>query len=232
MRIFGIIVAGGSGKRMGANIPKQYMDVNGKPLLYYTLKAFEESDVTDVSVVVSKEYLQYVLTEIIDKYNFKKVIRLCEGGEERFDSSFHALDDLNDVAADDDIVLIHDGARPFVTADFINKMIKSVKENGAAVAGMPVKDTIKIADDDGFIAQTTQREMTWQIQTPQGFFYGDIFEAYKIFSLNRMHKAATDDSMVFESVFPEKKIRLIEASYENIKITTPEDFEVAKIKLK
>ncbi|MCQ2511982.1 MAG: 2-C-methyl-D-erythritol 4-phosphate cytidylyltransferase [Lachnospiraceae bacterium] len=232
MKTFGIIVAGGAGTRMGGNIPKQYMDVNGKPLLYYTLKAFEESDVTDVSVVVAKEYLQFVLTEIIDRYGFKKVIRVCEGGKERLDSSFHALDDLSDVAAEDDIVLIHDGARPFVRAEFINKMIVAVKDHGAAIAGMPVKDTIKIADADGFVAETTQRALTWQIQTPQGFHYGDILQAYRIFSRNRMRKMATDDSMVYEAVFPEKKVKLVEASYDNIKITTPDDLEVAKSKLK
>lgn len=232
MKVFGVIVAGGLGVRMGGSIPKQYMDVNGKPLLYYTLKAFEESDVTDVSVVVAGDYLQYVLTEIIDKFRFKKVIRVCEGGAERFNSSFHGLDDLSDVATAEDIVLIHDGARPFVTPTFINKMIESVKEYGAAVAAMPVKDTIKISDENGFVEETTQRDRTWQIQTPQGFFYGEILEAYNTFSLNRMSKSATDDSMVFEAVFPERKVKLVEASYENIKITTTDDFEVAKTKLK
>ena len=238
MKIYAIVVAGGTGRRMGTDIPKQYMEIHGKPLLYYTLKAFEESAVDGVSLVVSGDRLQYAVSEIVDPYHLQKVIRICEGGAERFHSVFHALDDLSDIAQEDDIVLIQDGARPFVTADLIHDIAEAVQTYGAAIAAVPAKDTIKIADADGFVAATTVRANTWQIQTPQGFRYGEILAAYKkLFADLQTDQAAitpgqvTDDSMVFERAFPEKKVKLIKSSYNNIKITTPEDFEVAKERL-
>ena len=229
MKIYAVVVAGGTGSRMGTDIPKQYMEIHGKPLLYYTLKAFEESAVDGVSLVVSGDRLQYAVSEIVDKYGFAKVIRVCEGGAERFHSVFHALDDLSDIAQDDDIVLIQDGARPFVTADLIRDIAEAVQTYGAAIAAVPAKDTIKIADADGFVAATTVRKNTWQIQTPQGFRYGEILAAYR--NLKQDPATVTDDSQVFELAFPEKKVKLVKASYDNIKITTPEDFEVAKERL-
>ncbi len=233
MSVYAIVAAGGSGSRMGSNIPKQYLTVHDKPLLYYTLEAFETSCVNGVSVAVSKDWMQYVVSDIVDKYRLNKVIRVCEGGAERHVSVFHALDDLSDVAKADDIILIQDGARPFVTADLIAEIADGVKEYGAAIAAVPVKDTIKISDADGFVRETTVRANTWQIQTPQGFYYGEILEAYrKLFAdASRENVMITDDAMVYERAFPEKKVKLIEAFYENIKITTAEDLEVAKARL-
>ena len=241
MKVFTIVAAGGSGSRMGSDIPKQYLMVRDKPLLYYTLEAFEDSCVDGVSVAVSKDWMPFVVSDIVDKFHLNKVIRVCEGGSERHISVYHALDDLSDVAAEDDIVLIQDGARPFVTAELISKIAAGVQEFGAAVAAVPAKDTIKIADADGFVAATTERARTWQIQTPQGFYYGEILKAYRRlfadadradgFFSGRGKTVITDDAMVFERAFPEKKVKLIEAFYENIKITTAEDFEVAKARL-
>ena len=240
MSVYAIVAAGGSGSRMGSDIPKQYLTVRDKPLLYYTLRAFEEAGgaqggcaIDGVSVAVSKDRMQYVVSDIVDKYRLNKVIRVCEGGAERHVSVFHALDDLSDVAEDDDIVLIQDGARPFVTAELIEKIISGVKEFGAAIAAVPVKDTIKISDADGFVAATTVRSHTWQVQTPQGFYYGEILAAYRrLFAEGiRENVTITDDAMVYEMAFPEKKVKLIEAFYENIKITTAEDLEVAKARL-
>lgn len=248
--VYGIILAGGSGKRVGAEIPKQYIEVNGKPLLYYTLKAFEESAVEAVSVVADEAHLQFVISEIVDKYGLKKVIRVCEGGKERFDSVHHGLDDLSSVAKGEDVVLIHDGARPFIKPEEIDQLIEETKACGAAIAAMPVKDTIKLADADGFVAATTVRADTWQIQTPQGFRYGLIKEAYDKAAAMQWKapggleeantdpvfvpagKIFTDDSMVIEAVFPQQKIKLVALSYENIKITTPEDLDIAKARLK
>ena len=233
MRVFAVVVAGGSGSRMGSDVPKQYMEVHGKPLLYYTLRAFENG-VDGVSVVVAKDRMQYAVSEIVDKYALSNVIRVCEGGAERYESVYHALDDLSDIAADDDIVLIQDGARPFVTAELIQDIANGVRQYGAAVAAVPVKDTIKISDADGFVCATTERAKTWQIQTPQGFYYGEILAAYRqLFAQGIPNpKLVTDDSYVYEHAFPEKKVKLIEAFYGNLKITTMEDFEVAKEKLK
>ena len=233
MSIYAIIAAGGSGSRMGSDIPKQYLTVRDKPLLYYTLEAFENSCVNGVSVAVSKDWMQYVVSDIVDKFRLNKVIRVCEGGAERHVSVFHALDDLSDIAKADDIVLIQDGARPFVTAQLIEKIASGVEEFGAAIAAVPVKDTIKISDADGFVKETTVRANTWQIQTPQGFYYGEILEAYRrLFAdAGRENVMITDDAMVYERAFPKKKVKLIEAFYENIKITTVEDLEVAKARL-
>ena len=233
MSIYAIIAAGGSGSRMGSDIPKQYLTVRDKPLLYYTLEAFENSCVNGVSVAVSKDWMQYVVSDIVDKFRLNKVIRVCEGGAERHVSVFHALDDLSDIAKAEDIVLIQDGARPFVTAQLIEKIASGVEEFGAAIAAVPVKDTIKISDADGFVKETTVRANTWQIQTPQGFYYGEILEAYRrLFAdAGRENVMITDDAMVYERAFPKKKVKLIEAFYENIKITTAEDLEVAKARL-
>ena len=241
MKVYGIILAGGSGKRVGADIPKQYIEVNGKPLLYYTLKAFEDSSVDGISIVADEAHLQSVVSEIVDKYGLKKVIRVCQGGAERFDSVHHGLDDLSTVAEADDVVLIHDGARPFIKPEEVECMIKAAAEHGAAIAAMPVKDTIKVSDEDGFVAATTVRANTWQIQTPQAFRFGLIKDAYDK-AAQMKWKAAdgnllgagkifTDDSMVIEAVCPEQKIKLEKLSYDNIKITTAEDLELAKARL-
>ena len=231
MKIYAVVVAGGRGSRMGTDIPKQYMEIHGKPLLYYTLKAFEDSCVDGISLVVAYDRMQYAVTQIVDKYGFPKVVSICEGGRERFYSVLHALDDLSGIAQDDDIVLIQDGARPFVTADLIREIAEAVQTYGAAIAAVPAKDTIKIADEDGFVVSTTVRANTWQIQTPQGFRYGEIHKAYRDLLEKAVPPQVTDDSQVFELTFPEKKVKLVKASYDNIKITTPEDFEVAKERL-
>lgn len=249
------MLAGGSGKRFGSEIPKQYIEVNGRPLLYYTLKAFEDSCVEGIVIVAGREWMRFVIDKIVDRFSLKKVISVCQGGAERFDSVYHALDDLGNVAAEEDTVLIHDGARPLIKPGEINIMAEAVSEFGAAIAAMPVKDTIKISDDEGFVAATTVRANTWQIQTPQAFRYGLIKNAYDSASemlwkspvecasdttshsegkpaLVKAGAVFTDDSMVVEAVCPQQKIRLVRTSYENIKITTPEDLEVAKARLK
>ena len=233
MKVYAIVVAGGSGSRMGSDVPKQYMEIGGRPLLYYTLRAFETC-VDGVSLVVAKDRMQYAVSQIVDKYALSNVIRVCEGGAERYESVYHALDDLSDMAADDDIVLIQDGARPFVMPELIRDIADGVRKYGAAVAAVKAKDTIKITDEEGFVTATTQRARTWQIQTPQGFSYGEILEAYRQLFAEGIPdpRLVTDDSYVFERAFPEKKVKLIEAFYGNIKITTMEDFEVAKEKLK
>lgn len=251
---FAIILAGGSGKRLGAPIPKQYIEVNDKPLLYYSIKAFEESNVDKISLVVDTASMRFVLEEIVDKYNFKKVISVCEGGAERFNSALHGLDDLKDFANDDDIVLIHDGARPFITPASINEVIEETKKYGAAIAGVPVKDTIKIArvgegnaceqastcndsimgNGEAFVESTTQRALTWQIQTPQGFNYKKLFDAYKKISelTDAQRSAITDDSMIWEMAYGKSApVKLVKTSYSNIKITDEGDLEVAKAKL-
>ena len=169
-----IVLAGGTGKRMHSHIHKQYLELAGNPVLYYALKAFEESDVTDIVLVTGADEETYCQREIIEKYHISKVKAIVPGGAERYHSVYAGL-----CAADGaDYVLIHDGARPLVTYDIICRSMEAVKEYHACVAGMPVKDTIKIADEDGYASMTPERSKVWQIQTPQSFSYPLIYEAY------------------------------------------------------
>ena len=229
MKTVAVVLAAGSGSRMNLDVKKQYMELGGKPLIYYSLRTFEESMIDDIVLVVSRGDIDYVRTEIVQKYHFDKVTAIVEGGLYRYHSVRLGLE-----AADPkcDYAFIHDGARPFITNDIIIKTLHAVKEYGACAVGMPVKDTIKIADEDGFAVNTPDRKFTWQIQTPQAFSYKMILELYQ--KLDRVEGDLmerginiTDDAMVVE-YFSDKKIKLVEGSYDNIKITTPEDIEVAK----
>lgn len=229
MKTAAIVLAAGSGSRMRSNIKKQYMEINEKPLIYYALKAFEDSFTDEVVLVVSPGDIDYCKAEIVDKYGFTKVKRIVEGGAERYDSvrlGLHAVSD------DTDYVMIHDGARPFVTEDIMQRSVDAARENRACVVGMPVKDTIKISDVDGFSAQTPDRKTLWMIQTPQTFEYNLIRRLYDKLEEDKEEIKAkginiTDDAMVVET-FSDVKVKLVEGSYNNIKVTTPEDIGFAQ----
>ena len=158
-----IVLAGGTGKRMHSHIHKQYLTLAGKPVLYYALKAFEESDITDIILVTGADEEAYCKRKIIDKYHIGKVKAIVPGGVERYHSVYAGLC----AAEGADYVLIHDGARPLVSADIIKRSMQAVKEYRACVAGMPVKDTIKIADEDGYAKLTPERSKVCLKQTPQ-----------------------------------------------------------------
>lgn len=226
-----IVLSGGNGKRMQTDIPKQYLEVKGKPLLYYSLKAFEESPVDDVILVAASEYIEYCCSDIVEKYGLQKVRAVVPGGTERYFSVYEGLKRVKDAK----YVLIHDGARPCITPDVIRRCINSVIEEQACVAGMPVKDTIKIADKDGYADYTPNRNLVWQIQTPQCFSYQLICDAYEQLMQRLSSKEAvlaiTDDAMVLEYICG-KKVKLVEGDYRNIKITTPEDLVLAEQFLK
>lgn len=219
-RITAILLAGGSGKRMGGDCKKQYMLLDGHPLLYYSLKAFQESPVDEIVLVTNEE--AYCREELVEKYHFDKVGKIVPGGKERYLSVYNGLLE----AKESSYVLIHDGARPFVTGEIILRCIEEVKVHQACVAGMPVKDTIKIADENGFARQTPDRSYVYLIQTPQAFSYPLILRAYKKV-MEEQVQGITDDAMVVEYL-QEKKVKLIEGSYQNIKITTPEDCLIAE----
>ena len=225
-RITAILLAGGSGKRMNSTVPKQYMTLAGKPLLYHALRAFEESEVTGIVLVTGRGEQEYCRQELIEKYNISKLSALVEGGKERYHSVYAGL-----LAADGaDYVLIHDGARPLVTAELISRSIEAAKKWNACVTGMPVKDTIKVVGEDGFAKETPDRGKLWQIQTPQSFSYAMIMDAYqKLMAVG--DDSVTDDAMVLEKM-TKQRVRLIEGDYRNIKVTTPEDMCVAEAYLK
>jgi 2-C-methyl-D-erythritol 4-phosphate cytidylyltransferase len=229
MKTVAVILAAGSGSRMNSDVKKQYMEIGGKPLIYYSIKAFEESVIDDIVLVVSRGDVDYVKKEIVEKFHFDKVTAVVEGGLARYHSVRLGLQAADPVC---DYAFIHDGARPFVTRDIIMRALQEVKTYRACVVGMPAKDTIKIADEKGFAATTPDRNLMWTIQTPQVFAYKMILELYQKLDRDEGDLMAnginiTDDAMVVE-YYTDTKIKLVEGSYDNIKITTPEDIAVAE----
>ena len=221
-----IVLAAGSGKRMNSKVHKQYLIIQDRPVLYYSLKAFEDSAVDEIVLVVGKGEEKFCRKEIVDKYGISKVKAIVEGGKERYHSVFEGLKQTSDA----DYVLIHDGARPFVNQDIIRRSMQQEHKYHTCDQGIPVKDTIKIADEEGYAKQTPDRKNVWMIQTPQTFSYALIYEAYEEM-LKTEDTAITDDAMVLERI-KGKKSKLIEGSYRNIKITTPEDLLIANVYLK
>lgn len=223
MNCTAIVLAAGQGKRMNSKVQKQFLLIKGKPVLYYSLSCFQNSrEIEEIIVVTGNDSINFCKQEIIEAYGFSKVKAVIAGGRERYDSVYAGLC----ACEDSDYVFIHDGARPFLTEDMIRRGKEAVLASGACVIGMPSKDTIKIADENGMVASTPSRSLVWNIQTPQIFSYTAIREAYERARQQNMADI-TDDAMVMER-FGNMKIKLVEGSYENIKITTPEDILVAK----
>ena len=213
-----IVLAAGEGRRMHADKPKQFLQLDGEPPLLKSLKVFEESSLIDrIVLVTNPSYIDICRKEIVEKYSLHKVREVIAGGPQRYDSVYEGLL----VSEGSDLVFIHDSARPYVTGDIIKRASEAAENFGACAVGMPVKDTIKIADEDGFIYETPVRSRVWTIQTPQAFRYEIIKKAYDIMRTRGMEDI-TDDAMVVEEAGL-AKVRLIEGSYSNIKITTPED---------
>ncbi len=221
MRVGAIVLAAGKGSRMKAGINKQFLEIDQKPILYYSLDVFERNSNIDFIVVVcSPEEKEIIKNCIIDKYGFKKVKELVTGGKERKDSVFNGLNVMQDV----DVVLIHDGARPFINNRIIDEGIKyTLKFNCCACGVMPV-DTIKVVDGEGFSKYTPKRSNLIAVQTPQCFKYDLIRQCHE--KVNREGIEVTDDTSVVECFG--HKVYLYEGSYNNIKITTPKDMSMAK----
>lgn len=296
MKKIAIVLAGGSGSRMKSQLPKQYMKIENRPLLYYSLKAFEDSCVDEIILVTADTVIdgmgeqEYCKKNIIDKYNIKKCKRMVYGGKERYNSVYNALqligEELHEKKAtlseadenvlkceknhdspeilisgqggaenagmpraaenadlpqfnenadlpqfdenslnEDIIVFIHDGARPCVDDEIIENCMNGAMEFGASVAAVMVKDTIKIADENRFAKCTPDRNMLWQVQTPQTFKYSIVKKAYDNMISDNNKSGITDDAMVVER-YSAIKVKLVESKYENIKVTTPEDMEI------
>lgn len=228
-RIAAIILAAGRGTRMKSDVQKQYMVVKEYPILYYSMLVMEQHPaVSDIILVVGPGEEDFCRTQIVEKYGFTKVRSIVPGGKERYESVSNGLAAL---AEDTQYVLIHDGARPCLTKEILDRSIRGVIDNNACVAAMPVKDTIKVSDAEGFAAQTPERSTLWLIQTPQSFRADVISEGYRRLKESGFTKA-TDDAMVIERYMPEIKVKLVEGAYENIKVTTPEDLILAEAFLK
>lgn len=234
-KIAAIVLAGGSGKRMGSDIPKQYLSVDGYPVIYYSLKAFEDCPLVDeVVLVTGKGETDSCIEHMVKPWSMRKVSHVVEGGKERYHSVYEGLKAIEGV----DYVLIHDGARPLISDRMIRDSVEAACRFGACVAAMPVKDTIKVADSESFAAETPDRSTLWLIQTPQSFSYPLIRKAYDMLvqleaeggeAWERLH--ITDDAMVAETLL-KTRVKLISGDYSNIKITTPEDLIMAETLLK
>lgn len=230
-RYAAVVLSAGKGTRMNSDVPKQYLMLEGMPVLCYSLQAFQQSMAGEIVLVAGEEDLEYSRREIVGKYKFTKVKAVIPGGKERYHSVCLGLEELMKRQEPPDYVMIHDGARPFVDQAVIARCAQAAEQCQACVAGMPVKDTIKIADEHQFAVETPRRSLVWQIQTPQAFAFPLIYQAYR--RLLKLEAAGqpvsvTDDAMVVETIF-KKQVRLVEGSYKNIKITTPEDLEIARL---
>lgn len=236
-RCTAVVLAAGSGRRMKSNVPKQFMMLDGKPILWYALRTIEQSEIIDDCILVTgAEDISYVTQEIVEKYGFRKVDMVTAGGPERCCSVANAMQILGHgnmrVPNRDGYVFIHDGARPFLTEEILRDTYEAVRKYHACVAAVPSKDTIKLADEEGFAAVTPDRKLVWSVQTPQVFDTELIVGAYKKLreqkdELLRKGIIVTDDASVVE-IFTDVKVKLVRASYENIKITTPEDISIAE----
>lgn len=227
-RIGAVILAGGRGSRMHSDIQKQYMLLDGRPLIAYALEAFERSCADDLVLVTGAGEAEFVQKEILPPLGLTKLRSIVTGGKERYHSVYEGLKALRNC----DYVLIHDGARPLVTEAVISRAVQAAVQNDACVVGMPVKDTIKVADAHGFAESTPDRSLLWQVQTPQAFAYPLVRGAYdRLMADETLQKGITDDAMVVEHLSG-TKVRLVEGSYENLKVTTPEDLVLAEALLK
>ena len=228
VRIGAVILAGGRGSRMHSDIQKQYMLLNGRPLIAYALETFEKSCVDDLVLVTGAGEAEYVKQEILPGLSLTKLRNIVTGGKERYHSVYEGLKALPGCG----YVLIHDGARPLVTEEIISRAAQAAVADKACVVGMPVKDTIKVSDAEGFAESTPDRSRLWQVQTPQAFSYPLVRGAYdRLMSDESLQKGITDDAMVVEHLSG-TKVRLVEGNYENLKVTTPEDLILAEALLK
>lgn len=214
-----IILLGGEGKRMKSDVKKQYINIKGFPIIYYTIKAFEKSNIDEIVLVVPKGEEELVRKDIVDFYSFSKVKTIVEGGSERIWSVKNGL-----LVSKGEYVLIHDGVRPLISTNKINSIIKEVQKKRRVILALPSKDTIKIVKD-GKIEKTVDRKTTYIIQTPQAFLRDDILDSYKKIEKNSKIDITkiTDDAMLLE--LTGKDVYVTMGDYSNIKLTTKEDID-------
>lgn len=242
-KVYAIVLAAGKGSRMHSETRKQFMNLRGLPLYLYSTRKFLQHPMVDAVVIVTVKESFATVKEAIAAAcpNTKTPYDLTEGGKERYDSVYQGLSAIYrhimkdpDAAEDESIVLIHDSARPMITDKIITDSITAAYAYRAAVVGMPVKDTIKLLDPEHFVMDTPDRKQLWLMQTPQSFDFTLVYHAYQ-----KLMKAKaegndtgviTDDAMVVET-FSNARVKIIEGSYQNIKVTTPEDIAVAELYL-
>ena len=223
MKCTAIVLAAGRGSRMKSDVQKQFMLLDGKPLLYYSLNCFQNSSLIDEIVLVTTDGMEeYCRKNVVGRYAFDKVSSVVTGGNERYDSVYAGLR----ACSSPEFVFIHDSARPFITEDILQRNYDTVQRTGACITAVPVKDTIKISDENGCVEDTPAREKLWIVQTPQTFRYQLVKDAYEKCMTGDM-RGITDDAMVVEKAGGTKVVFSM-GNYRNIKITTPEDLIMAE----
>ena len=225
-KVTALIPAAGAGKRMGKAIAKQFLPLGDKPMLAHTLLAFQRaSEVDEIIPILCQEDMEACLQDIIEQYHITKVKTLVVGGKERQES---VANGLNKLEKDASVVLVHDGVRPFVTPEMIKETVDLARKGECVTVGVPIKDTIKEVNEKGIVRKTLERSRLWAIQTPQAFPVKTLRRAYEEASRQRMY--GTDDATLVER--SGGAVKVIMGSYENIKITTPEDLLLAEEILK
>ena len=218
-----IVLAAGKGSRMKSDIPKQYLLIDGKPLICHCLEVFEKSNIIDeVILVAGIGETSYMKESIVEKYGYQKISAIIEGGSERYLSVYNALQYLAKQSLTDGYVYIHDGARPYIDEELLEHLHATVLKEEACIAAVPVKDTIKVVGEDGRISSTPKRATLWAAQTPQVFRFDLIRDAYQRMLSEEKTEGITDDAQVMERMCGRGPV-IVEGSYRNIKITTPED---------
>ena len=221
MSTYALIVAAGSSVRFGGEVPKQFRALGDRPVLSRTIEQFEQAESIDqIVVVVAEEYLLYTNEKVVDPFGFAKVRKIVVGGESRAESVLKGLDAL---PLSTNLVAIHDGARPLVTPNDIDRVVKYAVDERAAILAIPISDTVKRAQD-GYILATLDREKLFLAQTPQVFHYDLIKEAYR--ASENMVGATDEASLVEASGF---KVRICVPESNNMKITTTEDLKLAEL---
>jgi 2-C-methyl-D-erythritol 4-phosphate cytidylyltransferase len=223
MKTVAIIPAAGSSKRMQNNISKQYLLLDGIPVLAHTLGIFQRSsEIDEIFLIVPKRDIEFAHNGLAERYGISKVSKILAGGKERQDSVRNGIDALG---SDHDIVVIHDGVRPFISEELVHSAILEASRVRAVTVGVPVKDTVKSIDRHGIVVETLNRNHLWLTQTPQAFKREIIRKAYE--AAYRDNFYGTDDASLVERMGV--KVTMIRGSYDNIKITTKDDVMLAEI---
>ncbi len=223
-RAFAVVPAAGMGKRMGASINKQYLQLGGRPIVARTLAVFQQSPlIAGIMLVTPQDEIPFCREEVVERYGLTKVLQIVAGGSERQHSVRHGLQALRAYADEQDVVLIHDGVRPFIDESLLQHSIEVAATGVGALVAVPAKDTIKVVRE-GVVAHTPDRAELWQAQTPQSFRFDQILEAH--LQAERDGFLGTDDCSLFER--SGLTVRIVQGDYHNIKITTPEDLVLAE----
>jgi 2-C-methyl-D-erythritol 4-phosphate cytidylyltransferase len=221
-RVAAVIPAAGTGRRMEAAIPKQFLMLGDVPLLLHSLQVFERAaSISQVILVVPKDERERTLSGVIERYGIKKVVKIVAGGATRQESVYHGLKETDPEA---EVVVVHDAVRPFVTEDLIERSIEAAQKSGGAIVAVSMKETVKQVGPDGHILHTVDRAHLWLAQTPQTFRRALLMEAYRKAEYDGFH--ATDEAAVMERLG--HKVAIVPGRWDNIKITTPEDFQMAE----